>query len=99
MAKVYNIEVKLRKGEDSEHLIRRFQREVKKEGIVKEVMSREYHLTKSQKRKLKKLKSKNRSIAEARKAEKSFDRNKKLTKKYEKREKKDSQEKNNTQEQ
>lgn len=78
MSKVYNVEVKLRKNEDSEHLIRRFLREVKKDGILKEVAKKEYHLTKSQRRKLKKSKSIGRKVAEQKKLQKNFERNKKL---------------------
>jgi ribosomal protein S21 len=68
---VVNAQVDLRPKETSESLIRRFLTKVKKEGIVREVKAKEYHLTKSQKRRLKKAKAKVTKIIERKKNERA----------------------------
>jgi ribosomal protein S21 len=68
---VTNVQVDLRPKETAESLIRRFMSKVKKEGIIKEIKSKEYHLTKSQKRRLKKAKAKVAKIVERKKRERS----------------------------
>tara|TARA_R110000824_G_scaffold72583_1_gene185146 strand:+ start:314 stop:526 length:213 start_codon:yes stop_codon:yes gene_type:complete len=55
---VYNVEVKARRNESSESLIKRFNRKVKNEGIVQEVLNRKYYIKPSVKRRLAKAKSK-----------------------------------------
>jgi ribosomal protein S21 len=68
---VTNAQVDLRPKETSESLIRRFLTKVKKEGIIREVKAKEYHLTKSQKRRLKKAKAKVTKIIERKKNERA----------------------------
>ena len=68
---VVNAQVDLRPKETSESLIRRFLTKVKKEGIIREVKAKEYHLTKSQKRRLKKAKAKVTKIIERKKNERA----------------------------
>lgn len=45
--------VKLREGETIEEALRRFKRECERNGILKEIKRREYHLSPSVRRKLK----------------------------------------------
>tara|TARA_R110002020_G_scaffold204168_1_gene408067 strand:- start:376 stop:588 length:213 start_codon:yes stop_codon:yes gene_type:complete len=54
----YNIQVKARRNESSEALIKRFNRKVKNEGIVQEVLNRKYYIKPSVKRRLAKAKRK-----------------------------------------
>ena len=54
----YNVQVKARKNESSEALIKRFNRKVKNEGIVQEVLNRKYYIKPSVKRRLAKAKRK-----------------------------------------
>ena len=54
----YNIQVKARRNESSEALIKRFNRKVKNEGIVQEVLNRKYYIKPSVKRRLEKAKRK-----------------------------------------
>lgn len=42
-----NCTVKIRKNEDSETLIKRFSRKVKKSGIIEEILERKYHKKRS----------------------------------------------------
>ncbi len=66
-----NVQVDLRQKETSESLIRRFMAKVKKEGIIREVKAKEYHLTKSQKKRLKKAKARVAKIVERKKRERA----------------------------
>ena len=68
---VVNAQVDLRPKETSESLIRRFLTKVKKEGIIREVKAKEYHVTKAQKRRLKKAKAKVTKIVERKKNERA----------------------------
>ena len=45
--------VKIREGENIEEALRRFKRECERNGILKEIKRREYHLSPSMRRKLK----------------------------------------------
>ena len=54
----YNIEVKARKNEPVESLIKRFSRKIKETGIIKEVLDRRYYEKPSVKRRLDKIKRK-----------------------------------------
>lgn len=54
----YNIEVKARKNESVESLIKRFSRKIKETGIIKEVLDRRYYEKPSVKRRLDKIKRK-----------------------------------------
>ena len=54
----YNIQVKARRNESSEALIKRFNRKVKNEGIIQEVLNRKYYLKPSVKRRIEKAKRK-----------------------------------------
>ena len=54
----YNVQVKARRNESSEALIKRFNRKVKNEGIVQEVLNRKYYIKPSVKRRLAKAKRK-----------------------------------------
>ena len=54
----YNIQVKARRNEPAESLIKRFNRKVKNEGIVQEVLKRKYYVKPSVKRRLEKMKRK-----------------------------------------
>ena len=54
----YNVQVKARRNESSEALIKRFNRKVKNEGIVQEVLKRKYYTKPSVKRRLEKIKRK-----------------------------------------
>jgi len=54
----YNIEVKSRAGENADKLVKRFIKKCKKEDIVKEYLEKtSYALTKSQKKRAKRLKN------------------------------------------
>lgn len=55
---IYNVQVKARKNESTENLIKRFSRKVKNEGLVKEVLSRRYYMKPSVKKRLEKIKRK-----------------------------------------
>ncbi len=68
---VVNVQVDLRKGENEESLIRRFMSKLKKEGVLKELARKEYHETKSQRKKTKKAKAMARKISESKKREKN----------------------------
>jgi len=68
---VVNVQVDLRPKETSESLVRRFLTKVKKEGIIREVKAKEFHLTRSQKRRLKKAKAKVTKIIERKKNERA----------------------------
>ncbi len=68
---VVNVQVDLRPKETSESLVRRFLTKVKKEGIIREVKAKEFHLTRSQKRRLKKTKAKVTKIIERKKNERA----------------------------
>tara|TARA_R100000008_G_C3508361_1_gene127464 strand:+ start:110 stop:322 length:213 start_codon:yes stop_codon:yes gene_type:complete len=54
----YNVQVKARRNEPTENLIKRFNRKVKNEGIVQEVLKRKYYTKPSVKRRLEKIKRK-----------------------------------------
>tara|TARA_R100000008_G_C3544131_1_gene146541 strand:- start:494 stop:721 length:228 start_codon:yes stop_codon:yes gene_type:complete len=58
MAGPVNVEVRLRKGESVERLIKRFTKKVRKEGILDEVRDRRYFEKPSLKRKREKIKRK-----------------------------------------
>ena len=59
--------VKVRNGEPFEKAMRRFKRKVENEGIMKDIKKRQFHLTKSEKRKAKrKLAAKRRKRANKR---------------------------------
>ena len=51
---IYNVEVKARGNESAEALIKRFNRKVKNEGIVQEVLNRKYYTKPSVKRRIEK---------------------------------------------
>jgi ribosomal protein S21 len=68
---IINAQVDLRPNETAESLVRRFLSKVKKEGIIRELKAKEYHLTKSQKRRVKKAKAKVTKIIERKKSERA----------------------------
>lgn len=70
-----NVQVDLRPKETMESLIRRFVAKVKKEGIIREVKSKEFHLTKSQKKRVKKAKARVAKIIERKKRERAQNKN------------------------
>lgn len=70
-----NVQVDLRPKETTESLIRRFVAKVKKEGIIREVKSKEFHLTKSQKKRVKKAKARVAKIIERKKRERAQNKN------------------------
>ena len=55
---VCNVEVKARRNESPEALIKRFNRKVKNEGIVQEVLNRKYYVKPSVKRRMEKVRRK-----------------------------------------
>ena len=54
----YNLEVKARRNESGEALIKKFSRKVKNSGIIREVLDRRYYDKPSVKRRLDKIKRK-----------------------------------------
>ena len=55
---IYNVEVRARRNEPTEALIKRFNRKVKNEGIVQEVLNRKYYTKPSVKRRMEKVRRK-----------------------------------------
>ena len=55
---IYNVEVRARRNEPTEALIKRFNRKVKNEGIVQEVLNRKYYIKPSVKRRMEKVRRK-----------------------------------------
>jgi|10_taG_2_1085330.scaffolds.fasta_scaffold44859_2 small subunit ribosomal protein S21 len=55
---IYNVEVRARRNEPAEALIKRFNRKVKNEGIVQEVLNRKYYTKPSVKRRMEKVRRK-----------------------------------------
>ena len=74
-------QVKLRKGESVERMIRRFIKMVKKEGIIEEYKSKRYHKSNREKKKEKMEKSERRRRSEARKAQRALEKRNKAFKK------------------
>lgn len=72
MAKCINVSVSLYEGESTEHLIKRFLRECKKEEIEKECRKRSEYKTKLQRKREKRERSYARRISEERKREKGL---------------------------
>lgn len=54
----YNLEVKARRNESGEALIKRFSRKVKDSGVIKEILDRRYYEKPSVKRRREKIKRK-----------------------------------------
>ena len=54
--------VKLKKGEPFEKAVRRFRRKVETEGIMRDLKKRQFHMTKSEKRKEKRKLAKKRRL-------------------------------------
>tara|TARA_Y100001938_G_C7919432_1_gene343661 strand:- start:465 stop:677 length:213 start_codon:yes stop_codon:yes gene_type:complete len=52
----YNLQVKARRNESTESLIKRFRRKIKNSGIIKEVLDRRYYEKPSVKRRREKIK-------------------------------------------
>jgi small subunit ribosomal protein S21 len=59
------VAVALRDGESADSLIRRFKKKFEFSGILKDLKRKEFHLTKSQKRRLKSSKAQKRLLKEA----------------------------------
>jgi small subunit ribosomal protein S21 len=55
---ICNVEVRARRNEPTEALIKRFNRKVKNEGIVQEVLNRKYYTKPSVKRRMEKVRRK-----------------------------------------
>ena len=69
MRKTYNIQVKPRKRETPERMIKRFIKKCKKKGIIDEVKERRYHKKPSEKRRERNIKRK-RALAKEKAKEK-----------------------------
>ena len=54
--------VKIKNGESFEKAIRRFKRKVETEGIMKDLKNKQFHMTKSQKKKEKRAQAKKRRL-------------------------------------
>ena len=54
--------VKIKNGEPFEKAMRRFKRKVETEGIMKELKKRKFHMTKSEKKKEKRVQAKKRRL-------------------------------------
>ena len=69
MRKTYNIQVKPRRREDPERMIKRFIKKCKKKGIIDEIKNRRYHKKPSEKRRERNIKRK-RALEKAKAKEK-----------------------------
>ena len=73
MAKPVNVEVHIYDSSQTERMIKKFSRKVKKSGLLEELRERRYFIKKSVKRRLKRLKKKRLSQESTRKHKEKFD--------------------------